>query len=112
MFKLEQSLHAWNTAEFEATLKHELAQNAAHLPLQQALTHGNYALDTPITVIINSVVQENSCINIRAGIIFQSVIAGCSCADDPTPVDELLEHCNVLLQIDVHSGITRISLTD
>ena len=33
------------------------------------------------------------------GIFYTGVVAGCSCADDPTPVEEQHEYCEVLIEI-------------
>ena len=37
-----------------------------------------------------------------------SLIAGCSCADDPTPVEPQPEYCEVELQIEKATGLTAI----
>jgi hypothetical protein len=108
--RLEQSLQAWGTPDFEVVFKRELAQAADELPLQQGLSQGSYVLDTPVTVIINRVTELERCIRIRAGIFYQGIIAGCSCADDPTPNNETTEYCDVLLDIDRDSALTRVSL--
>lgn len=108
--RLEQSLQAWGTPDFEAVFKRELAQAAGELPLQQGLSQGSYVLDTPVTVIVNRVTEQEQRIQIRAGIFYQGIIAGCSCADDPTPDNETTEYCDVLLDIDRGSACTRASL--
>lgn len=101
MIRFEQALRAFGTADFEAVLKRELSQlGTDQLPLQQGLTTGNYVTDAPITVLINRVVEMESVIRVRAGIFYQGVIAGCSCADDPTSAGETNEYCEVQLDID------------
>lgn len=109
MIRLDKSLRVWGTADFEAVLKQELAQSADHLPLQQGLTIGNYVTDDPVTVAINSIAETKDAICIRAGIFYQSVMSGCSCADDPTPVSESSEYCEVQLEIDKNTAATVIS---
>lgn len=101
MLRLDKSLNAWKTPDFRAILKQEIESlGAEHLPLQQGLIHGNHVIDTPVCVIINGVCELENKILVRAGIFYQSVMAGCSCADDPTPVSENEEHCEISLEID------------
>jgi hypothetical protein len=47
---------------------------------------------------------------VKAGIFYTGVIAGCSCADDPTPVDELNEYCVVQFDIDRMTAETTVRL--
>ncbi len=39
-------------------------------------------------------------VRVKAGIFYKGVIAGCNCADDPSPIDEQNEHCVVQFLID------------
>jgi len=100
MVRLTQTLDAWGTSGFEGVLKAELEQlDASHLPLQQGLSTTSYAADSPHTAMIISVSDEDGFIRVKAGIFYSGIIAGCSCADDPTPVSEQSEYCEVLVQI-------------
>jgi hypothetical protein len=110
--RLENALRAWGASDFESVLKREIAQNVSLLPLQQGLSVGNYVSDAPVTVAINSIVETKESIRIKAGIFYQSVIGGCSCADDPTPVSEINEYCLVQLDIDKTSAATSITLAE
>ena len=110
MMRLDQSMQAWGSPEFEAVLKQELAKQAGELPLQQGLATGNYVAEAPITVVINSVIEMVDMIRVRVGIFYQGVIGGCSCADDPTPISEINEYCEVLLDIDKDSAETAVTL--
>ena len=110
MIRFDKALRAWGTPEFAAALKLELENNADILPLQQGLSHGNYVTDDPITVSINRVAETEGSICIKAGLYYQSVMGGCSCADDPTPVSENSEYCEVILEIDKETAATAISL--
>lgn len=111
MIQLDKALRAWGTADFETVLKQEIAQlDTSQLPLQQGLSTGNYVVDAPITVIINSVTGMENIIRVRAGIFYQGVIGGCSCADDPTPTSEINEYCEVQLDIDKATAMTEIAL--
>lgn len=110
MIKLSQALRAWGSPQFEAVLKQEIAQFADQLPLQQGLSTGNYVTADPITVSIIGVADLEKVIRVSAGIFYQSVIGGCSCADDPTPVSEINEYCVVQLDIDRVTAATAVAL--
>ena len=111
MIRFDKALRAWGTPDFEAVLKQEIAQlNADQLPLQQGLSTGNYVTAAPFTVVINSVAETKDAIRVKAGIFYQSVIGGCSCADDPTPISENAEYCEVWLDIDKATAATTIAL--
>ena len=108
--RFAQSLQAWGSPQFEAVLKQEIARQAAELPLQEGLATGNYVADAPVSVIINSIVGGDDTIRVLAGIFYQGVIGGCSCADDPTPASEINEYCEVLLDIDTATATAAVSL--
>lgn len=110
IFRLEKALHAWGTPGFEEVLRQELVRHIEELPLQQGLSLSNYVSDGPVTVLINKVSEWENAIQIQVGIIYQGIIGGCSCADDPTPVNENTEYCELLLNIDKAGAATTISL--
>ena len=60
--------------------------------------------------MIISVADEGSIIRAMAGIFYTGIIAGCSCADDPTPVNEESEYCEVQLDIDKATAETTVVL--
>lgn len=109
--QMERARNAWETDAFEATLKEELAQlDAGSLPLQQGLSHSSYACDEDIRVVMISAAETAGTICVRAGIFYSGIIAGCSCADDPTPVDRCPEYCEVRVEIDTQTAGAVISL--
>lgn len=111
MIRLDKALSAWGTPAFAEVLKQEIAQlGADHLPLQQGLSTGNYVADKPITVAIHSAAELENVIRVRAGIFYNGIIGGCSCADDPTPASEINEYCEVQLDIDKATSNTAITL--
>lgn len=61
-------------------------------------------------MVINSISEMENIIRVKAGIFYQSVIGGCSCADDPTPVSEINEYCEVQLDIDKATAATAVAL--
>lgn len=109
MIKLDKSLRAWGTPKFQAVLKQEIEQlGAEDLPLQQGLSTGNYVSKTPFTVLVHSVAETENLIRVKVGIFYQGIIGGCSCTDDPTPVSDINEYCEVQLEIDKVSAITTV----
>jgi hypothetical protein len=111
MIRLTKALNAWGTPEFEGILKQEIEQlDANHLPLQQGLTTSSYAIDGKFNVMILRVTEGAGFIRAKAGIFYSGVIAGCSCADDPTPVNEENEYCVVQLDIDKLTAETTVTL--
>jgi hypothetical protein len=110
MMRLKEALRAWGSSDFEAVLKQEIAQlGADHLPLQQGLSSGNYVSDAPITVMILNVAEMENIIRIKAGIFYQGVLGGCSCAGDPTVASESNEYCEVQLDIDKATAATAVA---
>ncbi|MCW9015161.1 MAG: hypothetical protein OQL06_15445, partial [Gammaproteobacteria bacterium] len=66
--------------------------------------------DKPVQLTINNMSENSENILIKTGIFYSGIIAGCSCADDPTPTDEITEYCEVLFEINKQSAETRITL--
>jgi len=109
--RLARSVAAWDTPEFSATLKQELEQlGPAALPLQQGVTATSYALDDAISVMVIGARGEPDAIRARVGVFFAGIVAGCSCADDPTPVEAQSEYCELQVDIDRGSAHARFSL--
>jgi hypothetical protein len=108
---LQQSLNAWNTSEFESIFKQEIQQmNQESLPLQQGLTQSSRVSDDDISVVILNTSEDDTMIHVKTGIFYSGIIAGCSCADDPTPQDTITEYCEVQFDIDRLTGETGINL--
>ena len=82
----------------------------SELPLQQGLSSGSVALDDNVEAMIISVSETATAIHAKAGIFYQSIIAGCSCSDDPTPTDICNEHCEVLIKINKSTADTTVLL--
>ena len=112
MIRLTESLRAWGTPDFETVLKHEIEQlDAGQLPLQAGLARSSHVHDAPFSVMIIGVSEDATHLRVRAGIFYSGIIAGCNCADDPTPVDAQAEYCVVRFDIDRQTGNTAVTLT-
>ena len=111
VIRLGKALKAWGTPDFEEVLKREIeGLGVGQLPLQQGLSTGSHAVDDSLGVMIISVTESADVIHAKAGIFYTGIIAGCSCADDPTPVDENTEYCVVQLDIDKTTAETTVLL--
>jgi hypothetical protein len=111
MAQMTRALAAWGSPDFKMVLKQEIETlGAGQLPLQQGLSTSSYALDTQLSAMIIDVAEAADCLRVKAGIFYTGIIAGCSCADDPTPVDENTEYCVVQLVIDKTTAGTTVML--
>lgn len=111
MIRLTEAVRAWGTPQFADTLKQELEHlEPGQLPLQQGLTAGSHALDDPFTVMVIGASGRAGRIHAKAGIFYSGIIAGCSCADDPTPIDTLAEYCEVEVVIELATGEATVAL--
>lgn len=110
MLHLPASLAAWGSPAFADVLKREIAGQASALPLQQALSASSAALDGSIEIMLIGAREENGRIQAKVGVFFSGIVAGCSCADDPTPVAPQPEYCELLLTIDRTTAATSVTL--
>jgi hypothetical protein len=108
--RMSKALSAWGSPEFTSILKSEIEQlGVEHLPLQQAMTTGSYASDSGLSAMIITVSEEAGSIRVKSGIFYSGIIAGCSCADDPTPMDETSEYC--VVEFDIKKDTGEVSIT-
>ena len=113
MLYLKQSVKAWNTDSFNNVLIKELRSIDSNLlPLQEGLSNSSYAIGDNISAIILHSEENNGHLQIKAGLFYSGIIAGCNCADDPSPVDEINEYCEVLLSIEINTAHTNVSLIE
>lgn len=111
MLRLGKSLSEWGTPGFKETLKQEIEQlDPDQLPLQQGLVISSHVADSGFKAMILNVSEDPGFIRAKAGIFYSGIIAGCSCADDPTPMNEQNEYCEVLLSIDKQTGEASVVL--
>jgi hypothetical protein len=110
MIRLTRTVSAWGTPEFDAVLKAEIEQlGVDRLPLQQGLSHSSHVAGDPPRAMVLNVSADPERIRARAGIFYSGIVAGCSCADDPTPVEAQPEYCEV--QIDIDRTTARATVT-
>jgi len=113
MIKLPLSLRAWNTNDFHSVIRNEVTSiDATLLPLQEGLRYSSIANASSLSVSLLNSKETDKELLIKVGLFYTGIIAGCNCADDPTPVDENNEYCEALLSINKSSAETTIILSD
>ncbi|MEW5966584.1 MAG: hypothetical protein AB1720_06235 [Pseudomonadota bacterium] len=111
MIRLPDSTRAWGAPDFEPVLKREIAAlDPATLPLQQALRASSHVAEKPIQATVLASGEQDGRIRVKVGIFYSGIIAGCSCADDPTPMSEQAEYCVLRLDIDPATAEATVTL--
>ena len=111
MIRLDETISAWQTKDFEEVFKREVTQlGIEQLPLQQALSQGSYASDKDLKVLVINTVDRQECIQVKAGIFYTGILPGCACTDDPAPDNAYTEYCEVLFSIDRQTAASTVSL--
>jgi len=111
MIRLTNAAQSWGSEKFENILKEELRNlGLSGLPLQQGLASSSVALDDRLQVVLLNITDDTERIFVRADLFYTGIIAGCSCADDPGPVEEQNEHCEVAIEIQKATGSASIKL--
>ncbi|OOG22772.1 hypothetical protein B1C78_13935 [Thioalkalivibrio denitrificans] len=104
-------LEALGTPRFNTMLKEALTRLGVDvLPLQQGLRNGSVSLDKDLSITILDLRETPERVMVRVGAFYSSVLAGCACADDPSPENEYPEYCEMDLEIDRPDGTARISV--
>lgn len=114
---LPLSLKAWQqakkTADFDAILKQELISLDHHeLPLQQALRLSSSVSPRSISPVVLSRQSDEHSVQVKVSIFYEGIIAGCSCADDPSPLDTQQEQCDIMITIDNATAKSVFTLLD
>jgi len=109
--QLKQVLNNWEKPNFTDLFKKEIEALPANvLPLQQGLMNSSYVSESDFSImVINKARVENTYV-IKTGVFYTGVIAGCHCADDPSPIDEQTEYCELVFEVDSNTAETIVSL--
>ena len=109
--RLPRAIEAWGRADFTETLAREIeGLDSGRLPLQQGLTTSSHVADSGFRLMILTVAEADRVARIRAGVFYAGVVAGCSCADDPTPVSENPEYCEIDIALGLRTAEAVITL--
>ena len=99
--RLHSALNAWGCADFPQVLRDDLLGNDALFnPLQRAMAHGSYALVEESTFMVLRTADDGLALQIDAAVSYASIIPGCACEADPTPMSELPECATLRIRID------------
>ena len=111
MLSLPRALQAWNTPDFKAVLKQDLEEADPQVfPLQEGLSFSSHALYDKVSVVILAISDAPEEIQAKVGLFYSGVVAGCSCADDPTPIEPQNEYCEVLVVIEKSTAAATVEL--
>ena len=111
MIRLADSLKAWGSPGFDEVFKAEAGGlGSEQLLLQQAMTQSSYVSDKDFTIVILNMSETPEAIEVKAGIFYAGIIAGSCCADDPSPVDEQTEYCEIQFVISKPTAEATIKL--
>lgn len=95
------------------TFKDELASvDLDELPLQQGMTRGSVALGDDLSAMVIRTESTDERVRVHAGLFFSSLVAGCACANDPTPENEDAEYIEAVFDIDRPDGATTVTLSE
>jgi len=111
MLRLFNALKAWDSDEFEAVFKAEVAGLEKHLlPMQAGLANSSHVNDSPFEPVVLTTSKTDKIISVKTVILYSGILAGSCCADDPAPVCEENEYCALQFDIDKGTGETTIVL--
>ncbi len=110
MHKLEQSLRQWGKADFEATLKQEIRHlPAGTLPLQRATSQGGMIDESRLALSVLACEQQPTALEIRVMVMFDEIVGGCSCHDDPVSTQQ---QCVMIVRIDKQTAVAEFTITE
>jgi hypothetical protein len=105
MSRLPRSLIAWGTPAFEPTLKSEIESlPPGSLPLELATTQGGRVEGDQATITVLQAEDAGDFIRARVGVFFTEVVGGCSCGDEPMPVQA---RCELAVEIAKADAVAR-----
>jgi hypothetical protein len=111
MLRLPESARGCGRHDLASILKQELeALDPASLPLQAGLRWGSHVAEEPVRVTVIRLTAGAERVLAKVGVMYGGVIAGCSCADDPTPLGSHPEYCELELIIELPSGLATVGL--
>lgn len=79
-------LDAWGTPDWDDALARFLSSvEARSLPLTRLLSYGSFPLEEGMVLrLLSATRPQDGVLLLKVAVFFDSVLAGCSCADDPS----------------------------
>ena len=110
---LPLSRAAWSQPDFGDVLLNELRQTGALTgPLQQGLSRGSHALTDDVALLVLQRGEQSDALQVKAGLSYFSIIPGCACEADPTPMSELPEYVELRIAIRQSDDVATLALLD
>lgn len=110
---LPRTVQAIQQPEFKAIFVEEMsALNSSQLPLQQSLSYSSYVSNEAFQVMYISHQISSDELLIKSAIFYTGIIAGCSCADDPSPQDTQNEVCELMVAINLETSQASLELLE
>ena len=108
MAKLDIAMQHWNTDEFPEALVRELqALHPDVLLLHKAGNWGGPRDSDDFNITVLNITNDEQQVHARIGVFFTEIIAGCSCGDEPAPING---YCELLLRINKSTAETQIEI--
>lgn len=106
MIRLSKAVSSWGTPEFNACLKEELeATLLDELPLEKVVLQGGVLDPQTLAIMVLSFTDAGDCLIGRVALMFDEIVGGCSCGDDPAPTTTYRE-----LHISIDKRTTEVTL--
>ncbi|CDW94333.1 MULTISPECIES: hypothetical protein [Thiomonas] len=113
MLTLPAAHSAWTQPNFGAVLLAELQQTGALIdPLQQGIRRGSHALTDDVSLMVLQRSEGDDDLRVKAGLSYFSIIPGCACEADPTPMSELPEYVELRVAIRRTDSAATLELLD
>ena len=125
LIKLTDTLQTWQALSqqesftslankaFKKVFVTEVEALSGHLlPLQAGLKWSSVSSPNDFKVLVYAITVKESTLEVKTSVFYKGLTAGCSCADDPTPLNEQVEHCELLFSIDKRSGLTEVQILE
>ena len=105
---LADFLWEWPHGSWKSTLKREIeALPSGSLPLEYAVARCGIVDDGDVSVTVINASQDSSSIQVKVGVFFTEIVAGCVCGEDPTAENG---YCELLVHIDKITGAADFEL--
>ena len=104
---------AWTQPNFQSVLLAELRQSdALVLALQRGIARGSHALTDNVSLMVLRRNESADSLRVKAGLSYFSIIPGCACEADPTPMSELPEYVELQIDIQRANGTATLHLLE
>lgn len=110
---LSAACAAWAQPDFQSVLLAELQRSGALArPLQQGIIRGSHALTDDVCLMVLQRDESADSLQLKAGLSYFSIIPGCACEADPTPMSELPEYVELHISIRRADCVATLELLD